>query len=73
MLYFALQKHSGTKRLSSHPYLNKTTSKNSYLLHVSCLNGNDDNHTEAPSDVAISLAFNCVGVILLRKFLRRFS
>ena len=61
--------------LSSHPYLNKTASKNSRLVNqnLSCFNGKDDNHIEAPSDVAISLTFHCAGVILLWKFLRRLS
>ena len=59
ILYFALQTHSCGIRLSSQPYLNKTASKNSRLVNenLSCLNGKDDNHIEAPSDVAISLAF----------------
>ena len=74
-VYFALQTHSCSKSLSSHPYRNKTASKNSHLVNknLSCFNGKDDNPTEAPSDVAISLAFNCAGVILLRRFLRRLS
>ena len=51
MLYFALQIHSCGKRLSSHSYLNKTASKNSRLVNdnLSCFNGKDDNHIEAPS------------------------
>ena len=67
MLYFALQTHSCGKCLSSHPYLNKTASKNLRLV-----NGKDESHIEAPS-VALSLTFNCVGAILLRMFLRRLS
>ena len=44
MLYFALQTHSCGKHLSSHPYLNKTASKNSRLVNkiFSCFNGKDD-------------------------------
>ena len=68
MLHFALQIHSCGKCLSSHPHLNKTASKNLRLV-----NGKDESHIEAPSDVAVSLAFNCVGAILLRMFLRRLS
>ena len=36
------------------------------------MNFNDkhDNRIEAPYDVAITLAYNCAGVILLRRFLR---
>ena len=68
MLYFALQTHSCGKCLSSHPYLNKTASKNLRLV-----DGKDESHIEAPSDVAVSLAFNCVCAILLRRFLRRLS
>ena len=75
MLYFALQTQSSGKRLSSHPYLNKTASKNLRLVNenLSCFNGKDDNHIEATSDFAISLAFNCACVILFRRFLRRLS
>ena len=60
MLYFALQVHSCGKRLSSYSYLYKTASKNSRLVNenVSCFNGKDNNHIEAPSDVAILLVFN---------------
>ena len=75
MFYFALLTYSCGKRLSSHPYLNKTASKNSRLVNedLSCFNVKDDNHIKAPSDVAISLAFNWAVFILLRRFLRRLS
>ena len=67
--------YSCGKLLSSHRYLNKIASKNSGLVYenLSCFNDKDDNDIEAPSDVAISLAFNCAGIILLRRFLRRLS
>ena len=67
MFHFPLQAHSCVKCLSSNPYLNKTTSKNSHLLNenLSCFTGKDYNHIEGPSGATISLAFNCAGVILL--------
>ena len=75
MLYVALQTHLCGKRLSSHSYLDKNASKNSSLVNdkLSCFNGKDGNHIEAPSHVAISLAFNCAGIILLQRFVRRLS
>ena len=73
MLYFAVQTQSFGKLLSSHPYVHKTALKNSRLVNenLSCFNGKDGNHSEAPSNVAISLHFNCAGAILLRRFLKR--
>ena len=66
---FCFETHSCGNRVSSHPYLDKTASKNSRLVNekLSCFNAKNDNHIEAPSDVAISLAFYCAGVILLRR------
>ena len=75
MLHFTLQTHSCGKRLSFQQYLDKIASKNSLLVDENLLsfNGKDDNRIEALSDAAISLAFNCAGVILLRRFFRRMS
>ena len=75
MLHFTLQTHSRGKRLSFHPYLHKIASKNSLLVNENLLsfNGKNDNRIEALSDAAVSLAFNCAGVILLRRFFRRLS
>ena len=75
MLYFALQTHSCGKRLSSHPYINETASKNARLVNenLSCFNSKDDSHIEVPFDVGISLASNRAGAILLLRFLRRLS
>lgn len=61
MLSFAFQTHSCGKRLISHPYLNKTASKNSHLVNEnlsSCKDGKNDNHIETLPNVAISLTFN---------------
>ena len=73
MFYFALQIQSCGKRLTSHPYLDKTALKNSRLVNenLSCFNSKDDNHIEAPSDCSILLAFSYAGAILLRRSLRR--
>ena len=67
MLYFAFWTHFCGKCLCFHQYLSKNSSKNSGVVdeNLSCFNGRDDNHNEAPSDVAISLAFNWAGVIFL--------
>ena len=75
ILYFAFQTHSCGKRLSSHPYLNKTASHNSRLVNenLSYFYGKDDNHIEALCSFAPSLAFNYAGVILLQMLLGRSS
>ena len=56
---------SCVKCLSSHPYLDKTASKNSRLINAnfSSFIGKDDNNIDALSEVTISLGFNCAGVI----------
>ena len=75
MLCFALQTHSCSKRLICLAYLNKTKSKNSRLIeeNLLSLNGKDDNHIEATSDVAILHAFNCDVVTMIRRFLSKSS
>ena len=63
MWHFALKTHSCGTCLSSHPYPNKTASKNSRLVDedLSCFNDQYENHIQAPLEVAI----NCADVILL--------